>query len=101
MLVAQGEQPFESFIAEQGDLFGIDPATHHSTLEVDVAQVRDGVFKVLHHFETSPNMPNFLQKMKNIPVHHALNPFLYGSSKTRNSGFGYHKTRASGIPICH
>ena len=50
MLVSQGEQPFESFIAEQGDLFGIDPATHHSTLEVDVAQVRDGVFEVLHHW---------------------------------------------------
>jgi len=50
MLAAQGDQPFESFIAEQGARFGIDPATHHSTLGVDVAQVRNGVFEVLHHW---------------------------------------------------
>jgi branched-chain amino acid transport system substrate-binding protein len=56
MLAAQGEQPFESFIAEQGAHFGIDPATHYSTLSVDVAQVRQGVFEVLHHWpEVAPD----------------------------------------------
>lgn len=50
MLAAQGDNPFERFIAQQGDRYGIDPATHHSTLGVDVAQVRSGVFEILHHW---------------------------------------------------
>lgn len=50
ILMAQGDQPFENFIADHGARFGIDPATHHSTLSVKVAQVRGGVFEVLHHW---------------------------------------------------
>jgi len=50
MITEQNDQPFESFIAEHGARFGIDPVTHHSTLSVKVAQVRNGVFDVLHHW---------------------------------------------------
>jgi hypothetical protein len=66
MLAAQGDQPFESFIAEQGGRFGIDPATHHSTLGVDVAQVRGGVFEVLHHWSDVAPDP-YLTRPKRHP----------------------------------
>ncbi|MBK0327098.1 transporter substrate-binding protein [Rhodobacteraceae bacterium F11138] len=66
MLAVQGDRPFEKFIAERGAGFGIDPATHHSTLSVNVAQVRRGVFEVLHHWADVPPDP-YLTRPKRHP----------------------------------
>ena len=38
------------------------------------------------HFEKSSNMPKIRQKVKKSLVQLALNPFLYGTSKTRVPG---------------
>jgi branched-chain amino acid transport system substrate-binding protein len=40
--------PFDSYLAEHGARYGIDPATQHKTLDVHIAQVRHGSFEILH-----------------------------------------------------
>ena len=47
MSVEEQAGPFDDFIAEHGANYGIDPATHHCTLDVKIAQVRNGTFDVL------------------------------------------------------
>lgn len=48
-VLAQGfSGPFDSYLAEHGARHGIDPVTQHKTLDVHIAQVRGGVFDVLH-----------------------------------------------------
>lgn len=47
MSAGQQASPFDAFIAEHGADYGIDPATHHCTLDVKIAQVRGGTFEVL------------------------------------------------------
>lgn len=48
ILVEGVEGSFDSFLAQHGARFGIDPQTHHRTLDVHIAQVRSGRFEVLH-----------------------------------------------------
>ena len=48
-ILAEGVSgPFDSYLAEHGARYGIDPATHHKTLDVHIAQVRGGAFEILH-----------------------------------------------------
>ncbi|KIN72383.1 transporter substrate-binding protein [Sulfitobacter guttiformis] len=48
-VLARGvEGPFDSYLAENGARYGIDPATQHTTLDVHIAQVRGGAFQILH-----------------------------------------------------
>ncbi|MEQ6203275.1 transporter substrate-binding protein [Sulfitobacter sp. HNIBRBA2951] len=49
MALAQGvEGPFDSYLAAHGTRHGIDPVTQHKTLDVHIAQVRNGAFEILH-----------------------------------------------------
>lgn len=59
VLAGQGAETFDAFIANRGDDYGIDPATHHRTLDVKIAQVRGGAFDVLaewHGIRPDPYM---------------------------------------------
>lgn len=48
-ILAQGVSgSFDGYLAEHGARYGIDPATHHKTLDVHIAQVRGGRFEILH-----------------------------------------------------
>ncbi|MEP2920313.1 transporter substrate-binding protein [Sulfitobacter sp.] len=48
-VLAQGVSgSFDSYLAEHGGRYGIDPATQHKTLDVHIAQVRNGAFEILH-----------------------------------------------------
>ena len=48
-VLAQGVRgPFDCYLAEHGARHGIDPVTQHKTLDVHIAQVRGGVFQILH-----------------------------------------------------
>ena len=40
--------PFDSYLAQHGARYGIDPATQHKSLDVHIAQVRNSAFKILH-----------------------------------------------------
>lgn len=40
--------PFDHFLAEHGARYGIDPTTQHKSLDVHIAQVRNGAFEILH-----------------------------------------------------
>ncbi|WP_340252213.1 transporter substrate-binding protein [Sulfitobacter pontiacus] len=40
--------PFDSYLAQHGTRYGIDPATQHRALDVHIAQVQNGAFKILH-----------------------------------------------------
>ncbi|SDZ50227.1 amino acid/amide ABC transporter substrate-binding protein, HAAT family [Jannaschia faecimaris] len=59
MKAGQDAQGFDAFIANHGNGYGIDPATHHRTLDVKIAQVRRGAFDVLaewHDVRPDPYM---------------------------------------------
>ncbi|UWR27891.1 transporter substrate-binding protein [Sulfitobacter sp. S223] len=51
-VLAQGVSgSFDSYLAEHGARYGIDPATQHKTLDVHIAQVRGGAFEILHSWK--------------------------------------------------
>lgn len=47
VLMRKGNMPFDGYVADHGAHHGIDPDTFHRTLDVNVAQIRDGRFEVV------------------------------------------------------
>jgi ABC-type branched-subunit amino acid transport system substrate-binding protein len=73
-VLAQGVSgPFDSYLAEHGARYGIDPATQHKSLDVHIAQVRNGVFEILQSWSDIAPDP-YLTRPSRHPKFH--NPML-------------------------